>query len=145
MQLRREWRIVILSKLLILLVSLSFSQFAAADIATDIADGVKTRLATQTAKDDNVTAEDAVVELIKAGVNPVDAVVTVRDVYGLTPLETDNIITAVINALPPGANTTPLVALYSTGGGLRLAIGPVGTQGIGDVGGSGEGTPTSPN
>jgi len=133
---RRKWRIIILSKLLILLVSLSFSQFAAADIATDIADGVKTRPATQTAKDSNVTAEDVVVELIKAGVNPVDAVVTVRDVYGLTPLETDNIITAAINALPPGTDIAPLVALYSSQG-------PEGISFIASF--SGGGTPVSPN
>ena len=116
---------------LILVVSLGFSQFAAADIASDIANDVKTRPATQNAKDANVTAEAAVVELIKAGINPVDAVVTIRDVYGLTPEETDKVISAAINSLPPGANTTPLVALYSATGGQRLLVGQIGKQGIG--------------
>ena len=85
MQPERKWRVRMLRMLLILVVSLSFSQFTAADIASDIANDVKTNLATQNAKDANVTAEAAVVELIKAGINPVDAVVTIRNVYGLTP------------------------------------------------------------
>ena len=131
-------------KLLILSVSICFVQVAIADIATDIASGVESLPTTQNAKDDNVTAEEAVVQLIQAGVDPVDAVNTVRIVYGLTPLETDSIITAAINVLPPDTNTVPLVALYSTGSGIRLAIGLVGTQGIGDVGGSGGGS-VSPN
>ncbi|MCK5498149.1 MAG: hypothetical protein KAI77_03060, partial [Gammaproteobacteria bacterium] len=106
-----------LRKLLILAVSICFAQFAIADIATDIASGVESLPTTQNAKDDNVTAEEAVVQLIQAGVDPVDAVNTVRIVYGLTPLETDSIITAAINVLPPDTNTVPLVALYSTGSG----------------------------
>ncbi len=125
---------------LILVFSLGFSQFAAADIASDIANDVKTRTATQNAKDANLTAEAAVIELIKAGVNPVDAVLAIRDVYGLTPEETDKVISAAINSLPPGSNTTQLVALYSTQGGQRLLVGQIGKQGIGGSGGSGGGT-----
>ena len=132
-----------LRKLLILVVSFSFAQFAIADIATDIGNGVKIRPTTQNAKDEDVIQEDAVVGLIQAGVDCVVAVQSVRDVYGLTPLETDSVITAAINSSST-CNTVPLVALYSTGGGLRLAVGPVGTQGIGDVGSSGGGS-VSPN
>ena len=80
------------------------------------------------------------VELIKAGVNPVDAVVTIRDVYGLTPEQTDKVISAAINSLPAGTNTKQLVALYSTQGGQRLLVGQIGKQGIGGSGGSGGGT-----
>ena len=133
---RRKWRIIILSKLLILLVSLSFSQFAAADIATDIADGVKTHQATQNAKDSNVTAEDAVVALIAAGINSVEAVAMVSNSYALSPAEKDSVITAAINALPPGTDIAPLVALYSSQG-------PEGISFIASF--SGGGTPVSPN
>ena len=132
-----------LRKLLILAFSICFVQVAIADIATDIANGVKVHPTTQNAKDDDIIQEDAVVELILAGIDCVIAVQAVRDIYGLTPLETDSIITAAIN-IDPRCNTVPLVALYSTGEGLRLAIGPVGTQGLGDVGSSGGGS-VSPN
>ena len=132
-----------LRKLLILAFSICFVQVAIADIATDIGNGVKVRPTTQNAKDDDIIQEDAVVELILAGIDCVIAVQAVRDIYGLTPLETDSIITAAIN-IDPKCNTVPLVALYSTGEGLRLAVGPVGTQGLGDVGSSGGGS-VSPN
>ena len=145
MQTGHKWRCNVLRKLSILVVSFCFSPFAVADIATDITNGVESLPTTQNAKDDNVTAEDAVVQLIQAGVDPVEAVETVRIVYGLTPLETDSVITAAIKALPPGTNTVPLVALYSTGSGLRLAIGSDGRQGIGNTGGSGGGSSVSPN
>jgi len=130
-------------KLLILAVSICFVQVAIADIATDIGNGVKVSPTTQNAKDDDIIQEDAVVELILAGIDCVIAVQAVRDIYDLSPLETDSIITAAIN-IDPRCNTVPLVALYSTGDGLRLAIGSVGTQGIGDVGSSGGGS-VSPN
>jgi len=132
-----------LRKLLILTFSICFVQVAIADIATDIANGVKVLPTTQNAKDDDVIQEDAVVELILAGIDCVIAVQAVRDIYGLTPLETDSIITAAIN-IDPRCYTVPLVALYSTGEGLRLAVEPVGTQGLGDVGSSGGGS-VSPN
>ena len=134
-----------LKKLLVLGVSLCISQFAVADIATDVANNVSTQQATQNAKDSDVSAEDAVLALIAAGVNPIQAVNTVSNVYALTPAQKDSIITAAINALPAGTNTTPLVALYSPQGGRRLAYGPVGTQGVGGAGGGGGGTPVSPN
>ena len=134
-----------LRKLLILAFSFCLSSSVVADISTDIADGVEVNPTTQNAKNDNVTAEDAVAQLIQAGVDPVDAVITVRIVYGLTPLETDSVITAAINALSPDANIVPLVALYSTGSGLGLAVGSAGTQGIGDTGSSGGGTCVTPS
>ncbi len=133
-----------LRKLLILVISICFAQFAIADIATDISNGVKTRPTTLNAKDADVVAEVAVVELIQSGVDPVDAVITVCNVYRLTPEEMDYITTVAINALPPDADTVPLITLYSTECGLRLATGSGGTQRIGDVGGSPGGS-ISPN
>ncbi len=132
-----------LRKLLILVFSFCLSSFAVADIATDIANGVKVEPTTQNAKNDDVVQEDAAVELIQAGVSCVVAVQSVSNVYGLTPLETDSIITAAIDSSQT-CDTAQLVALYSTGSGLGLAVGPVGTQGIGDTGGSGGGS-VSPN
>ena len=133
-----------LRKLLILVLSFCLSSFAVADIATDIANGVEVNPTTQNAKNDNVVQEDAAVELIRAGVSCVVAVQSVSNVYGLTPLETDSIITAAIDSSQT-CDTAQLVALYSTGSGLGLAVGPVGTEGIGDVGSSGGGTSVSPN
>ena len=135
-----------LRKLLILVFSFCLSSFAVADIATDIGNGVKVEPTTQNAKNDNVVQEDAAVELIQAGVSCVVAVRAVRDVYGLTPLETDSIITAAINT-SQNCNTAEILALYSVGSGLGLAVGPTGTQGIGDTGGSGGGggSSVSPN
>ena len=128
-----------LRKLLMLTISFGFAQFAIADIATDIGNGVEVEPTTQNAKNDDVIQEDAVVELIQAGVDCVVAVQAVRKTYGLTPLETDSIITAAISSSST-CNTVPLVALYSTGSGLGQAIGPTGTQGIADTGGSGGGS-----
>jgi len=133
-----------LKKILVPVILFCFAQFVIADIATDIASGVKVQPTTENAKDDDVGHEDAVVELIQAGVDCVVAVRSVRDVYGLSPLETDSIITAAINA-SQSCDTAPLVALYSTGSGLGLAVGPTGTQGLGDVGSSGGGSSVSPN
>ncbi len=128
-----------LRKLLILVFSFCLSSLAAADIATDIANGVEVDPTTQNAKNDDVVQEDAVVELIQAGISCVVAVHAVSNVYELTPLERDSIITAAINTTQI-CDTAELVALYSVGSGLGLAVGPVGTQGIGDIGGSGGGT-----
>ena len=140
-----------LRKLLILVFSFCLSSLAVADIATDIASGVEVDPTTQNAKNDNVVQGDAVVELIQAGVSCVAAVQSVSNVYGLTALEKDGIITAAINSSET-CDTAELVALYSTGSGLGLAVGSVGAQGIGDVGSSGGGTcvipsdcPISPN
>ncbi len=119
------------------------AQFAIADIATDIASGVKVIPTTENAKNDNVGHEDAVVELIQAGVNCLVAIRAVREVYGLSSLETDGIITAAINTSQT-CDTAQILALYSTGSGLGLAVGPSGTQGLGDVGSSGGGS-VSPN
>jgi len=130
-------------KLLILAVTICFVQVAIADIATDIGNGVKVHPTTQNAKDDDIIQEDAVVELILAGIDCVIAIQAVRDIYDLSPLETDSIITAAIN-IDPRCNTVRLVALYSSGSGLGLAVGPVGTQGLGDTGSSGGGS-VSPN
>jgi hypothetical protein len=138
-----NWRINMLRKLLILMASLCMTQLVVADIATDIGDGVKVHPTTQNAKDADVIQEDAVVELIQAGIDCVVAVQSVSKIYGLTPLETDSVITAAISSSSI-CNTVPLVALYSTGSGVRLAVGPIGTQGIGNVGGSGGGS-VSPN
>ena len=139
-----SWRGNMLRKLLILVISTCFAQFAIADIATDIANGVKTSPTTQNAKDSEVTAEEAVVQLIQAGVDPVDAVVTVCNVYALIPLETDYVTTAAINMLPPDADTTPLVAFYSTDCSDKLVVWPGESQRIGDVGGDPGGS-ISPN
>ena len=133
-----------LRKLLILVFSFCLSSFAVADIATDIANGVKVEPTTQNAKNDDIVQEDAVVELIQAGVSCVVAVQSVSNVYGLTPLEQDSIITAAINT-SQSCNTAEILALYSVGSGLGLAVGPTGTQGLGDVGSSGGGSSVSPN
>ncbi len=143
MQPGRNWRCNMLRKLLILVFSFCLSSLAVADIATDIANGVEVEPTTQNAKNDDVVQEDAVVELIQAGISCVVAVHAVSNVYGLTPLERDSIITAAINTTQI-CDTAQLAALYSVGSGLGLAVGPVGTQGIGDIGGSGGGT-VSPN
>ena len=124
-----------LRKLSILVISICFAQFAIADIATDITNGVKIRTTTQNAKDNNVVPEDAAVQLVQAGVDPFIAVVTVCKVYVLIPQETDYVTTAVINALPPDADTTALVAFYSTDCSDKLVVWPGGSQRIGDVGG----------
>ena len=142
-----------LRKLLILTISFGFAQFAVADIATDIGNGVKVDPTTQNAKDADVIQEDAVEQLIQAGVDCFVAVQTVRKVYRLSPLETDSVINVAMETLTSDSNqsndtsicdTAPLVALYSTGSGLGQAIGPTGTQGIADTGGSGGGS-ISPN
>jgi len=99
-----------LRKLLILLVSLSFSQFAAADIATDIADGKSTLEATTNAfnADPQVSAEDALVALIVAGIKAEDARKVVSEVYSLTTAQMIVIITAAINSLEPDPVTEKL-------------------------------------
>ena len=69
---------------------------------------------------------------------------TVCKVYVLIPQETDYVTTAVINALPPDADTTALVAFYSTDCSDKLVVWPGGSQRIGDVGGDPGGS-ISPN
>ena len=138
-----------LRKLLVPLVLICFSQFAVADIASDIASGVKVIPTTQNAKNDDIVQETTVEELIQAGVPCVIAVESVRNVYNLTPLETDSIITIAINVeavCEDGSSECvnvarlcpilPLLALYSTGSGLEQAVGTTGIQGIGELGGS---------
>jgi hypothetical protein len=151
---RHVWVIIrcMLKKLLTLVVSFSLSTFAVADIASDIASGVKVQPTTQKAKNDDIVQETTVEELILAGVPCVIAVESVRNVYSLTTLETDSIITIALNVeavcedgLSECENvaricpTLPLLALYSNGSGLEQAVGSAGTQGIGDTGSSGGG------
>jgi hypothetical protein len=138
--------------LIALVVSLTLSALAVADIASDLASGVKVQPTTQNAKNDDIVQETSVEELILAGVPCVIAVESVRNVYDLTPLETDSIITIALNVeavCEDGASecknvaricpTLPLLALYSTGSGLEQAVGPAGTKGISDTGSSGGG------
>ena len=138
--------------LIALVVSLTLSALAVADIASDIASGVKVQPTTQNAKNDDIVQEITVEELILAGVPCVIAVESVRNVYDLTPLETDSIISIALNVegvCEDGASecenvaricpTLPLLALYSTGSGLEQAVGSAGTKGIGDTGSSGGG------
>lgn len=148
-----------LKKIVIPLSLFCFAQFVVADIATDISNGVGVNPTTQNAKNDNVVQEEAIEELIQAGVNCIIAVQAVRNIYNLSVLETDSIITAAINielvnadqecANVAGDNsygcsricpTKPLIALYSTGMDLDMAIGPSSTRGIGDVGSGGGGS-----
>lgn len=148
------WVIIVamLRKLLTLVVSLSLSTFAVADIASDLASGVKVSPTTQNAKNDDIVQEITVEELILAGVPCVIAVESVRNVYDLTPLETDSIISIALNvegACEAGTSECenvaricprlPLLALYSNGSGLEQAVGSAGTQGLGDTGSSGGG------
>jgi len=138
--------------LIALVVSLTLSAPAVADIASDLASGVKVQPTTQNAKNDDIVQETTVEELIQAGVPCVIAVESVRNVYNLTPLETDSIITIALNVeavCESGSSecenvaricpTLPLLALYSTGSGLEQAVGPAGTKGISDTGSSGGG------
>ena len=138
--------------LIALVVSLTLSALAVADIASDLASGVKVQPTTQNAKNDDIVQDTTVEELILAGVPCVIAVESVRNVYDLTPLETDSIITIALNVeavCEDGASECenvaricprlPLLALYSNGSGLEQAVGSAGTKGIGDTGGSGGG------
>ncbi len=138
--------------LIALVVSLTLSALAVADIASDITSGVKVQPTTQNAKNDDIVQDTTVEELILAGVPCVIAVESVRNVYDLTPLETDSIITIALNVeavCEDGASECenvaricprlPLLALYSNGSGLEQAVGSAGTKGIGDTGSSGGG------
>jgi uncharacterized membrane protein len=93
-----------LRKLLILTISFGFAQFAVADIASDIGSGVEVEPTTQNAKNDDVIQEDAVEQLIQAGVDCFFAVQTVRKVYRLSPLETDSVINVAMETLTSNSN-----------------------------------------
>ncbi len=71
-------------RLLILIAIFGASQLVLANIATDFANGVEPFPATEGAKSEGVTPEDATVQLIAEGVESVEAVQIVRIVYGLT-------------------------------------------------------------
>ena len=59
-------------------------QLVLANIANDIARGIEPMPATEGAKSEGVTPEDATVQLIAEGVESTEAVQIVRIVYGLT-------------------------------------------------------------
>jgi len=141
-----NWRDDMLKKLLILVFSFCLPSLVIADIATDIASGVHVLPTTQNAKNDNVFQEDAVVELIHAGISCVVAIHAVTKIYELTPLERDGIITAVIITTQT-CETAKVAALYSAGNGL-IGIGDIGSSGGGPGvggGGAGAGGSVSPN
>ncbi len=71
-------------RLLILIAIFGVPQLVLANIQTDIANGVEPFPATEGAKSEGVTPEDATVQLIAEGVESTEAVQIVRIVYGLT-------------------------------------------------------------
>ena len=73
-----------IKRLLILIAIFGVSQLVLANIATDFARGVEPFPATEGAKSEGVTPEDATVQLIAEGVESTEAVQIVRIVYGLT-------------------------------------------------------------
>ena len=74
-----------MNKRLLLLIAIFWApQLVLANIATDFARGIEPFPATEGAKSEGVTPEDATVQLIAEGVESTEAVQIVRIVYGLT-------------------------------------------------------------
>ena len=90
--------------LLVLIAIFGASQLVLANIATDFARGVEPFPATEGAKSEGVTPEDATVQLIAEGVESTEAVQIVRIVYGLTEdcgLPQENAVTQMTEAGVP--------------------------------------------
>ena len=91
-------------KLLLLIAIFAAPQLVWAHIPTDFANGVEPFPATEGAKSEGVTPEDATVQLIVEGVESTEAVQIVRIVYGLTEdcgLEQDIAVTQMTEAGVP--------------------------------------------
>ncbi len=94
-----------IKRLLLLLIAMfAAPQLVLANIATDFARGVEPFPATEGAKSEGVTPEDATVQLIAEGVESTEAVQIVRIVYGLTEdcgLTQENAVTQMTEAGVP--------------------------------------------
>jgi len=90
--------------LLLLIAMFGAPQLVLANIANDIARGIEPFPATEGAKSEGVTPEDATVQLIAEGVESTEAVQIVRIVYGLTEdcgLPQENAVTQMTEAGVP--------------------------------------------
>jgi len=94
-----------MNKRLLLLIAIFWApQLVLANIATDFARGIEPFPATEGAKSEGVTPEDATVQLIAEGVESTEAVQIVRIVYGLTEdcgLPQENAVTQMTEAGVP--------------------------------------------
>ena len=108
-------------RLLLIIAIFGVPQLVLANIETDFANGVEPMPATESAKDEGVLPEDAVVQLIAEGVESTEAVEIVRIVYGLTKICSfsqgiaayDGVVIAALNTLSEDADSSPLRALFS--------------------------------
>ncbi len=107
---------------------LGASQLVLANIATDFARGIEPFPATEGAKSEGVTPEDATVQLIVEGVESTEAVQIVRIVYGLTEdcgLEQDIAVTQMTEAGVPADMAIDVVSDRCGEGDCELTVSPI--------------------
>ena len=118
-----------MNKRLLLLIAIVWApQLVLANIATDFARGIEPFPATEGAKSEGVTPEDATVQLIAEGVESTEAVQIVRIVYGLTEdcgLTQENAVTQMTEAGVPQELALDVVGNRCGEGDCDLTVSPI--------------------